>query len=510
MRLLKNKILGILLISLLFKPLWLFNNQNLGQPADDMYHWLHSATIAFDFDFDYKTDYEIENGTFNQETNVPSSVPGAGYLSAPFVFLFSLLDKLFINSENFSRTNPVGSFAYLGFFFAGVIYTYLGFYFLHKITKKYNQKSLNLILLCGLLSTLVHFVTTRFLMPHAIEFFIASCILYIFEKNNKKSLGNMEITSLAILYFALGITRPSTFLYSTILIFLYRKKIKINSKNIVNYIFSFGSATAFYVLLSQILYKSNYMFLNTYGSDMDDYVSTFNSSQVIEGVTKIPNLFLSLNMGIVFSTPIIFFGVYYFFVKHLKSTESALNKIILLIFFGASASPLLIWQGREVAYGQRLLIGIIPMCILLTSKYLQESDLLKKLMIGLTSFNYLGYIFFYSSEKLTLREGVSLWGTKVGFTAENYYLEVIKSLVDLETILSAILRNIYVVDIFKFINLRRTLDSFSLLESFNLEKIEKFIDFTDIYFQTNTLYLLLVNLIIFGYSYFYIKLINEK
>ena len=510
MRLLKSKIVGILLLSLLFKPLWLFNNQNLGQPADDMYHWLHSATIAFDFDFDYKSDYEIENGTFNQETNVPSSVPGAGYLSAPFVFLFSLLDKLFINSENFSRTNPVGSFAYLGFFFAGVIYTYLGFYFLHKITKKYNQKSLNLILFCGLLSTLVHFVTTRFLMPHAIEFFIASCILYIFEKNNKKSLGNKEITSLAILYFALGITRPSTFLYSTILIFLYRKKIKINSKNIVNYIFSFGSVTAIYVLLSQILYKSNYMFLNTYGSDMDDYVSTFNSSQVIEGVTKIPNLFLSLNMGIVFSTPIIFFGVYYFFVRHLKSTENALNKIILLVFFAASASPLLIWQGREVAYGQRLLIGIIPMCILLTSKYLKESDLLKKLMIGLTSFNYLGYIFFYSSEKLTLREGVSLWGTKVGFTAENYYLEVIKSLVDLETILSAILRNIYVVDIFKFINLRRILNSSSLIESLNLEKIEKFFDFTDIYFQTNTLYLLLVNLIIFGYSYFYIKLINEK
>ena len=252
------------------------------------------------------------------------------------------------------------------------------------------------------------------------------------------------------------------------------------------------------------------MFLNTYGSDMDDYVSTFNSSQVIEGVTKIPNLFLSLNMGIVFSTPIIFFGIYYFFVRHLKSTESALNKIILLVFFGASASPLLIWQGREVAYGQRLLIGIIPMCILLTSKYLKESDFLKKLMIGLTSFNYLGYIFFYSSEKLTLREGVSLWGTKVGFTAENYYLEVLKSFVDLETILSAILRNIYVVDIFKFINLRRILDSSSLIESFNLEKIEKFINFTDIYFQTNTLYLLLVNLIIFGYSYFYIKLINEK
>ena len=150
------------------------------------------------------------------------------------------------------------------------------------------------------------------------------------------------------------------------------------------------------------------------------------------------------------------------------------------------------------------------MCIFLTSKYLKESDFLKKLMIGITSLNYLGYLLFYSSQKLTLRDGISLWGSRVGFTAENYYLEVIRGVIDLETILSALLRNIYVVDIFKFINLRTFLDSSTLIESFNLEKIEKFIDFTDIYFQTNNLYLLLVNLIIFGYSYFYIKSINEK
>ena len=96
---------------------------------------------------------------------------------------------------------------------------------------------------------------------------------------------------------------------------------------------------------------------------MDDYVSTFNSSQVFDPIFQICSY--SLNMGIVFSTPIIFFGIYYFFVRHLKSTESALNKIGLLLF-GASASPLLIWQGREVAYGQRLLIGIIPILYILT------------------------------------------------------------------------------------------------------------------------------------------------
>ena len=109
-----------------------------------------------------------------------------------------------------------------------------------------------------------------------------------------------------------------------------------------------------------------------------------------------------------------------------------------------------------------------------------------------------------------MRKNKTLWGSKVGFTAENYYLEVLKGLLDLETIISAFLRNIYVVDIFKFINLKSFLNSSFILESFNLRKINKFIDFADIYFQTNFLYLLLVNLIIFGYSYFYLKLIYEK
>ena len=50
---LKLKIVLVFIVSLLFKPLWLFNNNDLGQPADDMYHWLHAATLAIDQDLDY-------------------------------------------------------------------------------------------------------------------------------------------------------------------------------------------------------------------------------------------------------------------------------------------------------------------------------------------------------------------------------------------------------------------------------------------------------------------------
>ena len=95
----KNKIAVFFVISLLFKPIWLFNNQDLGKPGvDDLSHWLHAATVAYDFDIDYKNDYFVDESTFSKETNIPYHPPGAGYLSSPFVFLFSLFDNSFVKT----------------------------------------------------------------------------------------------------------------------------------------------------------------------------------------------------------------------------------------------------------------------------------------------------------------------------------------------------------------------------------------------------------------------------
>ena len=102
-----KRLLLFVFISLLFKPLWLFNNIDLGQPSDDMYHWLHSATLAYDQDIDYIDDYQIDNGTFNKITNVPSAPPGAGYLSSPFVFIFSQFDSSNFLSEVINGINDI-------------------------------------------------------------------------------------------------------------------------------------------------------------------------------------------------------------------------------------------------------------------------------------------------------------------------------------------------------------------------------------------------------------------
>lgn len=501
------KIILFFLITLLFKPLWLFNNQSLGIPADDMSYWLHSATLAFDYDLNYLNDYSIQNNVFNPKTNVPSHPPGAGYLASPFVFLFSQLDKIIETSAINSRTNPVKSFAYLGFFIAGLFYTYFGSVLLSKLMKK-NKNNIygGLILSCGLMSTLIHFVSTRFLMAHSFEFFLCSALLYIFEKEEETKLKYIDFIKLLLTYFCLAITRPSTFLYSLILILFYRKKFTYNLKLIFLYLIQLLGISSIYVFLSKKLYQKNFMLLNTYGIDAGEYSNTLNLDQIGKGIMKLPYLFFSTNMGVAYSTPIVFIALILFFTKFVKNNKNFLDKLILFLFFAASSLPLLVWQGREVAYGQRLLIGIIPICVLITSRYLINYRLVI-ITKFLTIFNFIGYIFFYASEKLTLKPGITLWGTKTGFTAENYYLEVIKAFLNFETLISALLRNIYSVNIFKFFNLKMFISDSLFINGLNYQKIEKFLTYTEIYNSLDIGYLFLVNLIIFVFSYSFMKLI---
>ena len=165
-------VLFIFLLSILFKPVWLFDINNLGEPGqDDLSYWLHSATIVYDSDIKYQYDYQVKIGKFDIDTNIPYHPPGAGYLSAPFVYVFSFFD----NSVP-ERLNPVGSFAYLGFFTATLFYFLLGSFLLSKALRP--TKLHQILFFSALVGTTTHFVTTRFMMSHSVEFFLCSAIIY--------------------------------------------------------------------------------------------------------------------------------------------------------------------------------------------------------------------------------------------------------------------------------------------------------------------------------------------
>ena len=54
---------------------------------------------------------------------------------------------------------------------------------------------------------------------------------------------------------------------------------------------------------------------------------------------------------------------------------------------------------------------------------------------------YLNYLYFYSSEKLTLRPGLTLWGSNAKFSSENYTYNLYTELFQLEKIYLQLLQN---------------------------------------------------------------------
>ena len=502
----KKNLLLLFFLSLLLKPVWLFDYTNLS-PGDDLSYWLHSVTLAFDFDLNYLDDYFYDDTRFDPTTNAPYHPPGSGYLSAPFVALFGVIDNF--KSNSFSRhSSQIGLFSYYGFFVATLFYTLLGFHFLSKLMdckKLYKYKKL--ILLLTFLSTIVHYSTTRFLMAHAHEFFLVVIILYNFEINERVSKNSIFILTLS--YFLLSLTRPSTFLISLVLLIAYYKKINKNSFNIANISFIFV-ISYLYNWISNKLYNSNFILINFNNSEFlqnTGYVNLLDLNNIFLGIIKIPNLFFSFSGGLFWSTPIIFTGVLSFLIL-LKKEGFSLNKLAMLIYLGAFFIVAIVWEGREVAYGQRLFIGLLPYCAYTTAIISKKMKI--KIFLWLLNISaYLQYLYFYSSNNLTLKEGKTLWGTVVGFAPENYTLFLYKELFQLENIFTILAKSIYSINLFSLISLDKILQS-PLISYIPLDKLIKFENRADKYIDLSNIYILLTSFTFFCFLYLFLKIISSQ
>lgn len=503
MQTLNKQIFYIFLFTLLFKPLWIFEINNINT-QDDLSYWLHGATVAFDFDIDYKNDYELKSSIFHPSTNTPFHPPGAGYAAAPFIYVFEKLDKL--NGNYVDRLNPVGSFAYLGFFFSSLFYCLWGLNLLSKIVQKNNLNNYQLLYFITFLSTLVHFVTTRFLMSHSFEFFICSYLIYYFE-TTKNFFELKNFNKIYFLYFVLSLTRPSTFIFSLCLIGYYSEKFKIK-KLISNFqflpIIIYGYA---YVVLSNILYDDNFILLNlSNNSTTSSFVDEFTLSNYFIGFGKFFHLVFSFSMGVIWTMPTIIFSiliVFYYWRK--KSISSKKLFFIFLYYFGAF-SVLFIWQGREIAYGQRLLISLLPLSFIIISKLDFKNLLIQKFYFF---FLFIHYLYFYSPN-LTLIEGINLWGLVTKFSPTDYTLNLVINLFKFENILYILLKNIYTINFIKLFNYE-FIFQLPLINSLlvNGEQINKLQNTFLTYSNIDTIYLMTVNIAIFLFSFGLIKISSK-
>jgi hypothetical protein len=177
------------------------------------------------------------------------------------------------------------------------------------------------------------------------------------------------------------------------------------------------------------------------------------------------------------------------------------------MYFLLGVSILFIWQGRDVAFGQRLAIGLLPMSFIIISrvkiKYKQPFYLYSTLL-------YMIYLYFYSPN-LSLVEGKTLWGNIVKFAPTDYLINLFNNFYEIENIFYILFKSIYSINFFKFVNTERLLNNnfaSSIISSNNLS--DKLNSNIETYSSIDTAYLLFVTFLIFVFSYLFTKIMHKN
>ena len=100
----------------MFNPVWL-KRTKLG--SDDSSYISHAFTLGLDGDIDYSNE-PVAKWAANKK--IPTGSIGSGILAAPFVALFSVIDRLIGHPVLDDHANFFGSWSMYGFFFATSIY----------------------------------------------------------------------------------------------------------------------------------------------------------------------------------------------------------------------------------------------------------------------------------------------------------------------------------------------------------------------------------------------------
>ena len=140
--------------------------------GDDETYFSYAASIAL-FQFP----------SFKKElVKSPTHFIGCGVLAAPFVFAFSLIDRVDGSSITFERTaeNVTGSWTLFGFVFASVFYFWIACFLLYRaIRLVHDEGTATLaVVLMVLVQGVPLYVYRRPVFTHVYEFFVQSALVY--------------------------------------------------------------------------------------------------------------------------------------------------------------------------------------------------------------------------------------------------------------------------------------------------------------------------------------------
>lgn len=358
-----------ILIFILLRPYHL-QQSGLLYGGDDYSYFAHASSLAFGQFPSYEKEHFISGD------RSPKHFIGSGLMAAPFVYIFSLIDRMIGSGIINLRTaeNIPHSWSAFGFVFATCFYFWIACFLLYKGLRyifKNRHASLAVILMV-LCQGVPLFAFRRPVFPHIYEFFIQSLLVFLLLKNNKIDLNLMQ--NYWIL-FGIGITIGLIVLVrfnNVLAAIIWPPVLLINNRSAIKkscfwkaLIFTYASAVIFVIAFKIIpdYYNRHY----AYG-----YAFLFNVYHPIHYLKLILHILFGLDWGLIFSAPFIIIG----FIT-LICFRSPLKKqfLICLLPILVNFYCTIMWRSNGGWYGYRYIIAsVIPLLVYPLAFLLQWSE----------------------------------------------------------------------------------------------------------------------------------------
>ena len=449
---------GALLFSIIFLFVSSPNDLLNKVIKDDASYISHAFTLGLDGDLNYAN--EPVDPQYAKLVSPPHPI-GSGLLAAPFVAIFSVIDRIIGHPVIVNHNNYIGSLSIFGFVLAVNIMFFLGIFFYIKSLKLLNllKSELWMIVLFIFSSTIPYFILNRYFFSHGFEFFAVSiyfwCVIKIYNKIRAGESIKLYLYLYSILFslnlfvrysnLNLFLLTPITFLM--INLFIDNGNDSKANKRIFNHLY----LLLFISLISII--PNLFLFYYTYGDfipkpsfmyDKPLWLESYSLIQIISIlITRIPyifNIIFGSELGLLYTNPVIpigFVSIIMLVIVKMKTNTNKINNESLLIglivlFFGFGISFHLWWQGMASSYGYRYLLQTFPVAlfgVLITYNYLRDNQkqyfrYYKRLLLIFSTISIFAMVFFSSTEKLSLTTKVNTFNIQKAYSGKGYMFDL--------------------------------------------------------------------------------------
>lgn len=448
--------------------------------TDPASYLAHALTLGLDFDLDYSNEPVM---CLNQSVGSPCHPIGSGLFAAPFVAVFSILDRIVDAPVLSDHRNFQYSWSFFGFTFSHSVYFVLGLWLyafgFQRIGIKVSRS--RVLLYCASFG-MAYYTFQNAQMSHVYQFFSLGLAfwgaagMWQAARNGVPAFSSAVVASVGVMLAivvrpqdAIAVLLPGIVIFS--LWAIQREGDAKLTGQTLRMASLYTLTTALMFIPLAVYNGSVYGKVFPTASDMygggrmkgvdnaleivtEGVVGRMSESEAVSLLSDISrvvgNFFKILfysEFGLLYTAPIFIFGVasllglVIMYRKNIYVTVA--NILAILLYVGLPVAIVLYWGTTASFYGFRYLYPIFPLAIFGYALFIRQYKIgaversplsgasMRLVDLSLTLFctlALLSQMFYGSSESLGLSAGINVFGNRHHMTANGYVFHLIDAL----------------------------------------------------------------------------------